>query len=186
MAKLIIFSGPSGVGKKTLLTKIINLVKYNCLYSISMTTRQKRPNEIDGKDYFFVTKERFIQAIKSNEMLEYATYIDNYYGTPKKFVNDNLKKGKNVLLEIEINGAMQILQKKISNVLSIFIEPPSLDTLKQRLIKRNTESSITINKRIKQAEWEIQKKNIFDYVLVNNNLEETEKKIIDIFNKELI
>ena len=113
-AKLILLCGPSGSGKKTIWSGIINRPKYNAIFSVSMTTRKARKGEKHGDDYFFVTKKQFETAIKKKQFLEHATYIDNYYGTPKAFVIDNLKKNKNVFLEIEMNGALQIM-KNFSN-----------------------------------------------------------------------
>ena len=106
---LIVISGPSGVGKRTVLTPLLNDPELNLTYSISMTTREKREGEINGKDYFFLTKQQFEQEIKNDNLLEYATYVDNYYGTPKKYVNDLRNQGKNVLLEIEPQGALLIM-----------------------------------------------------------------------------
>lgn len=154
MAKLIIICGPSGVGKKTIYHDIIKQPKYNCVYSVSMTTRKKRNGEQEGKDYFFVDKKKFMQMVDSKQMLEYAQYINNFYGTPKKFVHNEIKKGKNVVLEIEINGLKQILannflQKK--DLLTIFIQPATFADLKKRLIFRHTEKLAIIKKRIQQA-----------------------------------
>lgn len=154
MAKLIIICGPSGVGKKTIYHDIIKQPKYNCVYSVSMTTRKKRNGEQEGKDYFFVDKKKFMQMVDNKQMLEYAQYINNFYGTPKKFVHNEIKKGKNVVLEIEINGLKQILannflQKK--DLLTIFIQPATFVDLKKRLIFRHTEKLAIIKKRIQQA-----------------------------------
>lgn len=154
MARLIIICGPSGVGKKTIYRDIIKQPKYNCIYSVSMTTRKKRKDEEEGKDYFFVNKKQFKQAINRGLMLEYTTYIDNFYGTPKKFIDDNIKNGINVVLEIEINGLKQILANEFlqkNNPLTIFIQPNSFGDLAKRLMHRHTEKLSIIKKRIEQA-----------------------------------
>jgi guanylate kinase len=153
---LIVLSGPSGVGKKTIWGPLINDKKLKLAFSISMTTRAKRFDEVDKRDYFFVTKQQFKKAIANGDMLEYATYVNNYYGTPKRFVNQLRAKGMNVLLEIESNGALQIMdyakKNKDKGVVTIFIAPPSLQHLHERLKKRGTESDKKIKERIKQAE----------------------------------
>lgn len=185
--KLILLCGPSGSGKRTIWGKIINQPKYKCVYSVSMTTRKPRKGEKDGKDYFFVTKKQFETAIKKNQFLEYATYIDNYYGTPKSFVLNNLKKNKNVFLEIEMNGALQIMKNfpNKKKMFSIFICPPSMKELERRLISRQTETKETIKKRLKQAKWELTKKKLFDYVIVNDDINESRKQLRQILAKEL-
>mgnify|MGYP002474593558 CR=1 FL=1 len=183
---LIVISGPSGVGKRTVLTPLLNDPELNLTYSISMTTREKREGEINGKDYFFLTKQQFEQEIKNDNLLEYATYVDNYYGTPKKYVNDLRNQGKNVLLEIEPQGALLIMDyiKKQNDhkFLSIFIAPQSIEILKSRLLGRATESKAKIEKRIKQAEWELSLKDKYDYYVVNgSDPKDATKKIKEIF-----
>lgn len=186
-AKLILLCGPSGSGKKTIWSGIINKPKYNVIFSVSMTTRKARKGEKHGSDYFFVTKKQFENAIKKKQFLEYATYIDNYYGTPKAFVLNNLMKNKNVFLEIEMNGAIQIMKnfQDKKKMFSIFICPPSMTELKKRLIKRRTENEVIISKRIKQAKWEISMKKMFDYVIVNKDIRTSKKQFREILDKEL-
>ena len=189
MAKLIIICGPSGVGKKTIYHDIIKQPKYNCVYSVSMTTRKKRKDEKDGKDYFFVNKKQFMQMVNQNRMLEYTEYIGNLYGTPKTFIYNKIKKGKNIILEIEIDGLKQILannflQKK--DLLTIFIQPANFIDLKKRLILRHTEKLTIIKKRIQQAKKEMKAKKLFQYVITNKIVEEAKKELISIFNKELL
>lgn len=189
MAKLIIICGPSGVGKKTIYHDIIKQPKYNCVYSVSMTTRKKRSDEQDGKDYFFVNKTQFMNAIKQGQLLEYTKYIDNFYGTPKKFIHEKIKKGLNIVLEIEINGLKQILANNFlqkENILTIFIKPTTFANLKKRLIKRHTEKLSIIKKRIQQAKWEMKAKNLFQYVITNKKVEVAQRELISIFNKELL
>ena len=149
--KIIVISGPSGVGKRTVWSPIINDPRFNLVFSVSMTTRPKRAGEIDGKDYFFLTKSQFEEKIREHALLEYATFAGNYYGTPKEFVDKLRAEGKNVCLEIEPQGGLQIIkmceQNKDKGLLTIFIVPPSLEELKNRLIKRDTESKeVIVNK----------------------------------------
>lgn len=186
--KLIIICGPSGTGKKTVWTGIIDNPKYNTIFSVSMTTRTKRPDEIQNKDYIFVTEEQFKKAIAENKMLEWAIYVNNYYGTPKEFVETNLAQGKNVFLEIEMQGVLNVL-KNWSNkedLLSIFIIPPSLSALKDRLLNRKTESEDVIQKRIKQSQWELTQKDKFDYVIVNDKVAQAKKELEAILDKCLL
>ncbi|MBO6021317.1 guanylate kinase [bacterium] len=168
--KLIIISGPSGVGKKTIIDQIYPIKSLNLHQSISMTTRQPRVNEIDGKDYFFVSKQEFEEKIKNHEFLEYAIYNNNYYGTPKSFVLKTLEEGNNVLLEIETDGLKKLLNDKI-NAYKIFIAPPSIDALKQRLLNRNTDSLQVINERIQKAIKELELIHMYDVCIINNDLQ---------------
>ena len=190
--KIVVISGPSGVGKKTVWTPVINDPRLNLSFSVSMTTRPKRVGEIDGKDYFFLTKPQFEEKIREHELLEYATFADNYYGTPKRFVDNLRDEGKNVFLEIEPQGGLQIIKMCEKNndkdLLTIFIVPPSLDELKSRLIKRDTESKEVIEKRIEQAKWEIKQKDSYQYVIVNKPglQDEASKELMDILLKELV
>lgn len=186
-AKLILLCGPSGAGKKTIWSGIINKPKYNMTFSVSMTTRKPRKGEKHGVDYFFVTKKQFETAIKKKQFLEYATYIDNYYGTPKSFVLNNLKKNMNVFLEIEMNGAIQIMKNfpNKKKMFSIFVCPPSTNELRKRLIKRHTENEKVIDKRVEQSKWEISKKKLFDYVIVNKDIKASKKQLKEILDKEL-
>ena len=190
--KIIVISGPSGVGKKTVWTPVINDPRLNLSFSVSMTTRPKRVGEIDGKDYFFLTKPQFEEKIREHELLEYATFADNYYGTPKRFVDNLRDEGKNVFLEIEPQGGLQIIKMCEKNndkdLLTIFIVPPSLDELESRLIKRDTESKEVIEKRIEQAKWEIRQKDNYQYVIVNKPglQDEASKELMDILLKELV
>ena len=143
---LVVVSGFSGAGKGTIMKRITE--KYdNYALSISATTRAPRKGEEEGKSYFFVSKPRFEEMIDSDELVEYAKYVDNYYGTPRKFVEDCLNQGKDVILEIEIQGALKI-KKKFPNSLLIFMTPPSAEELRNRLIGRNTEDEETVNKRL--------------------------------------
>ena len=188
MGKLIITCGPSGVGKKTIWGPIVTDKKYNIVYSISMTTRKQRIGEKNGVDYFFVSKHKFLKTIKNNQLLEWAQYINNYYGTPKNFVVNNIAKGKNIFLEIEIQGAMKIIKNwnNSSQLVSIFITPPSLKVLQERLINRNTESQNIIKKRITQAKKELSMKKHFKYIIINDLIDRARNELSTILNKELL
>lgn len=182
--KLIIISGPSGVGKKTVITKLMKILNLPLDYSISWTTRKKRKGEIEGIDYYFKTKKEFMDGIKKGKLLEYAKYEDNFYGTPLDLVQKSLKKGKHVLLEIEVIGAMQVLElKKKINLISIFLLPPTINDLIIRLKKRGTNSQESIKKRIEKANWEISQKNKYDYQVINDNVEKAALQIKKIIEK---
>ena len=178
----IVISGPSGVGKDTIAD---NLIKDKVgIYSVSMTTRNKRVGEIDGKDYFFESKEEFENNIKENKFLEHAKYNDNYYGTLKDFVFNNINKGINVLAVIDVQGAMQI-EKVFPNAVTIFLMPPSFDELENRLINRNTDSEEDIIRRLNIAKTEITYKDKYDYIVINNTVDKTVLEIKNIINKEI-
>lgn len=180
---LIVLSGPSGVGKGTVRKALFSQPGNDFQYSVSMTTRQPRPGEVNGKDYFFVSKEEFEQHIREGQMLEYAKYVDNYYGTPLKYINDTLDEGKDVFLEIEVNGAMQVRSKCPDGVF-IFLTPPDLMELRQRLIHRGTDSMEVINKRIHKAFGEIQMMQNYDYAVVNDQVDNAVTKIKDVIRSE--
>ncbi len=180
---LIVLSGPSGVGKGTVRKAIFDQPGNDFQYSISMTTRQPRPGEKDGVDYFFVSKEEFEENIQTGQMLEYAKYVDNYYGTPLKYIDETLAAGKDVFLEIEVNGAMQVRSKRPDGVF-IFLTPPDLMELKQRLIHRGTDSMDVINKRIHKAFSEIEMMQNYDYAVVNDEVENAVEKIKGIIRSE--
>ncbi|AEV95323.1 guanylate kinase [Pediococcus claussenii] len=166
---LIVLSGPSGVGKGTVRKAIFEQKDNDFQYSISMTTRQPRNGEVNGEDYFFVSKSDFEDKIAHGQMLEYAKYVDNYYGTPLQYVNQTLDSGKDVFLEIEVNGARQVREKMPDGVF-IFLTPPDLVELKQRIINRGTEDMATIDKRMGKAVDEIKTMRDYDYAVVNDDL----------------
>lgn len=165
---LIIFSGPSGVGKGTVRKIFFDQEELNLAFSISMTTRKPRNGEVDGKDYYFVTHERFENAIKNDEMLEYAEFVGNYYGTLIEEVDRLRDQGKNVLLEIEVQGALQVIDK-VPDSLSIFLVPPSMEELKRRIEGRQTESQEVINQRLDKAAKEMELMNHYRYVICNES-----------------
>ena len=178
---LIVFSGPSGVGKGTVRQEIFSTPDHKFEYSVSMTTRQKRPGEVDGVDYFFRTREEFEELIKNGQMLEYAEYVGNYYGTPLTYVNETLDKGIDVFLEIEVQGALQV-KKKVPDGVFVFLTPPDLDELKDRLVGRGTDSEEVIRQRIERAKEEIALMREYDYAVVNDEVPlaaERVKRIIE-------
>ena len=177
----IVISGPSGVGKGTIVKKLLE--RCNAWYSISMTTRQKRENEIDKVNYFFVSREEFEKTIKENDFIEYATYNNNYYGTPRKEIDNKLNKNIDVIAEIEVKGAKKVKELYKDSVL-IYILPPSFEELETRLRNRNTEDNATIEKRLNIAKEELKQIDIYDYVVVNNTVEETTNKVINIIKSE--
>ncbi len=182
---IILISGPSGVGKGTIIEKLMKYPELKLVYSISATTRNKRIGEIDGKHYFFKSHDEFEKMIKNNELLEYAKYVNNYYGTPMSQVESILNSGNNLLLEIEYQGVIQVL-KKIPESISIFITPPSFKELYNRLKNRGSETIELIDQRIDQAKKELCiSKKIYKYVIVNDILEETVKEIYNILAKEI-
>lgn len=178
--KLVIVSGPSGSGKSTV-TKIVK-DRLGIPLSISATTRKPRVGEIDGKDYFFLTKEKFEEKIKSDEFYEYANVHGNYYGTLKEVVESNLKKGNNVILEIDVQGALIVKEKKKDAVL-VFFKTENMDVLEERLRKRKTDSEEIILTRLKNASEELKYESEYDYTIINNDIEKSCQELIDIINK---
>ena len=172
---LVVVSGFSGAGKGTLMKNL--LAKYNnYALSISCTTRKPREGELDGREYFFKTKEEFEEMISKDELVEYARYVDNYYGTPKEFVRSQLDAGKDVLLEIEIQGALKIKEKFPEAVL-VFITPPSGEELKSRLTGRGTESPEVVEKRLQRAVQESEGVEAYDYILINDDIDTCTEKL---------
>lgn len=183
---LIVLSGPSGVGKGTLRMEIMKKNDLNLWFSVSMTTRKMREGEMNGREYFFVGKEEFLDAVERGELLEYNNFVDNYYGTPKKIIEKMRNKGFNVLLEIDTNGARQVMRQIPSeDILSIFVLPPSLDELASRLEKRGSEPPDVIAKRIQVAEREIDySKTHYRYHVVNDDLTRCADEIASIIRHE--
>ena len=179
---LIVVSGPSGAGKDTICHKLIK-ENSNIWMSVSMTTRKPRPLEKDGVDYFFVSSEEFENKINDNTFLEYASYNDNYYGTPKDKVEEKLNEGKDVILVIDINGAINI-KKIIPSALFIFIMPPDMETLKNRLIGRKTESKDKVVQRFITAYNEVNNYKKYNYVVVNDKVEDAVNKVKSIIQSE--
>ncbi len=179
---LIILSGPSGAGKGTIHNELLKTEK-NLTYSVSMTTRSPRPDEKDGIDYYFVTEEKFQKEIKKGSFLEYACVHGNYYGTLKKNVTDSLDNGFDVILEIDIQGALKIKENN-SDAIFIFIMPPSMRELKNRLVKRGTETKEKIIERFKNAYKEINEMNKYNYVVINDDVDKAVEKVRSIMIAE--
>ena len=173
--KLIILTGPSGVGKGTVVKEILGKDK-NIWLSISATTREPRKGEKEGEDYYFLNQEKFNEMIEQNLFLEWAQFAGNYYGTPLSSVNEKIKQGFTVLLEIEVEGAKQI-KEKFPNSLSIFLLPPDIAELERRIRNRGTEKEEALKKRLSRANYEISESNQFDFALTNHNVNETAKRI---------
>lgn len=173
---LIVLSGPSGVGKGTVRKAIFDHPKTNFKYSISMTTRDPRIGEVDGVDYFFKSKEKFEELIAADKFIEYAKYVGNYYGTPVDYVKDTIEAGDDIFLEIEVEGAKQV-REKFPDALFIFLSPPGLKELENRLIGRGTDSDDVIKRRISKAKEELRLMNLYDYVVVNEDVDEARGRI---------
>ena len=167
--KLIVVSGFSGAGKGTVIKRLRE--KYDYSLSISATTRQPREGEVDGKDYYFKTVDEFKSLIDYNGFIEWAQYVDNFYGTPRKFVEEEIAAGKNVILEIEVQGAMNV-KSQYPNAILIFISTKDIDTLRNRLVGRGTESEEVINKRIARAAQEAESMESYEFIVINDDLEE--------------
>ncbi|MFC4023207.1 guanylate kinase [Oceanobacillus longus] len=179
---LFILSGPSGVGKGTVRKKLFEEAT-ELQYSISMTTRNMRPGEMDGVDYFYKSVEEFENLIEQNQLLEYAKYVSNYYGTPRTYVEETLEKGQDVFLEIEVQGALQVKENFPEGVF-IFLFPPSLEELKNRIVNRGTESQELVLNRLKEARKEIEMMDAYDYVVVNDQVEHAVDKVKSIIQSE--
>ena len=165
---LIVFSGPSGVGKGTVRALFADREELNLAYSISMTSRPMRPGETDGVEYHFVSREEFEKAIANDELLEYAEFVGNYYGTPKAYVEKLRDEGKNVLLEIEVQGA-SIVKEKCPDALSIFLIPPSMEELERRIRGRKTEPEEIVQQRLAKAQREMNMMSRYQYVICNDD-----------------
>lgn len=167
---LIVLSGPSGVGKGTVRKELFSQPDTNYEYSISMTTRSPREGEVDEVDYFFKTRSEFEELIEQDQLLEYAEFVGNYYGTPLEYVNKMRDAGRDVFLEIEVQGAAQV-RSKVPDGLFIFLAPPSLSELEERLVGRGTESNDVIASRLQAARQELEMMNLYDYVVENDEVE---------------
>ncbi|KKB39288.1 guanylate kinase [Bacillus thermotolerans] len=176
---LIVLSGPSGVGKGTVRKELFSKPDVAFEYSISMTTRAPREGEVDGVDYFFKTREEFEQLIDDGKLLEYAEFVGNYYGTPVDYVRETLDAGKDIFLEIEVQGAKQV-REKFPEGLFIFLAPPSLSELYNRIVNRGTESDEVIQGRMEKARKEIEMMSLYDYVVENDEVEKACDRILSI------
>lgn len=179
---LLIMSGPSGVGKGTVREELMKDKSLNLFYSVSMTTRNMRPGEVNGREYYFVTKEDFMKQVAEDNLLEWAEYVGNCYGTPRDKVEAMRNEGKNVLLEIDVKGAENVF-KKVPDVVSIFIAPPSVEELRNRLKGRGTESDEVINNRVNAAAKELEYKGLYKHVVINDKLEDAVEEIRQIIKR---
>lgn len=179
--KIITVSAPSGTGKTTIVRKVLEEMP-ELVFSISATTRKRRENEIDGRDYFFLTEEEFRTKISNDEFAEWGKFYDSYYGTFRKFIEDVVNTGKSVLLEIDTKGALQI-KKMLPESILIFILPPSIEELVTRLKNRNTESEEQLQKRIERAKLELSMKDNFDYFVENRELDTATAQIKSLIEK---
>lgn len=183
---LIVMSGPSGVGKGTVRRLVMADKSLNLAYSVSMTTRPRREHETPGVDYFYVTKEEFQKTLDEDGFLEHAQFVGNYYGTPKAYVEKLRNEGKNVLLEIEVEGAKQVISKcHGSDVVTIFLIPPSMEDLEQRIRKRGTESEEVIQQRLAKAQRELELKYAYDYPVINDTVKSAADQIRKIIRDKI-
>ena len=180
--RLFVISGPSGAGKSTVVFKAIEGRDDVC-FSTSVTTRKPRPNEVDGREYFFVDLDRFKEMVENDELLEHATYVANSYGTPRKFGEDKLDSGLDVLLDIEVQGARQINEKK-PDAVKIFIIPPSLAELRRRLVGRGTDTERAIEARLIRARQEYAEADFYDYIIINDDPDRAAKELAAIMLAE--
>lgn len=180
--RLIVVSGPSGAGKSTVVFKAINGRDKMC-FSTSVTSRKPRPGEVDGREYFFIDAEKLEQMVRNDELLEHAVYVGNYYGTPRKFVEDKLADGDSVFLDIEVQGARQV-KEKMPDAIMIFLIPPSLGELKKRLESRGTETEETIKGRLARAREEYAEADFYDYIVVNDDIDAAANELLSILTAE--
>ncbi len=180
---LVVLSGPSGVGKGTVRKALFDLEGHDLEYSTSMTTRAPRSGEIDGEDYYFVSREEFERRIKDDAFLEWAEFVGHYYGTPKDKIETHLKAGKEVVLEIEVQGALQVREKAPDGVF-IFVAPPNKEALYRRLLRRGTESAETIQKRMDKAEREFPLAHKYDYIVINDEVTNAADRVLAIIRAE--
>jgi len=181
--KLFVFSAPSGAGKTTIIKNVLKKFP-ELIFSVSATTRKQRYYEIEGRDYFFLTEDEFKRKIGNNEFIEWEKTYDYFYGTLRSFVSENVEKGKSVVLEVDVKGALKIKESYPDSVL-IFITPPSIEELKKRLANRKTETDMDFRKRIERAKMELSFNDKFDYNVVNENLKEAENQVFEIIKNEL-
>lgn len=180
---LIVLSGPSGVGKGTVRAAVFANNQFQYVYSVSATTRAQRPGEVDGKDYYFVSREEFETMIQNEDLLEYAEYVGNYYGTPIQKIEENLAAGHDIFLEIEVQGAMKVKERMPEGIF-IFLAPPNLEELESRITGRGTDAAHVIQERMATAKEEIELMQHYDYVVVNDQVQHAVDKINAIIQSE--
>ena len=180
--KLIVISGPSGAGKSTVVFNAMG-DRNDCCFSTSVTTRDPRPGEVDGREYFFVDNAEFDRMVENDELLEHAEYVEHKYGTPRNYVVNKLNDGANVILDIEVQGARQV-KAKMPEAVTIFIVPPSLTELERRLTNRGTETEETVRARLERARQEYQEADFYDYIIINEEYEKAADELSAIINAE--
>lgn len=180
--KLFVISGPSGAGKSTVVSRAMQDREDVC-FSTSVTTRSPRPGEVDGREYFFIDRERFEEMVRNDELLEHAEYVSNGYGTPRAYVEKKLAEGLNVLLDIEVQGARQV-REKVPDSVKIFIVPPTLEELRRRLEGRGTETAASIEGRLERARQEYGEATFYDYIIVNDLVEVAAQELAAIITAE--
>jgi len=179
--KLVVISAPSGTGKGTVISKLLKL-QQDFTFSISATTRKPRSGETDGVEYFFISKERFKEMIKNNEFLEYAEYVGEFYGTPVKPIKEYIDSGKTVILDIEVQGAKQVMAKDIEAT-TIFLVPPDMEELEKRLRGRGTDSDEVVASRLNRARQELKEKHHYNHVVINDCSAHAADEILSLINK---
>ena len=180
--KLFVVSGPSGVGKNTILNRVV-AGRENVQYSISATSRAKRPGEIDGKSYFFVTREQFEAMLQQGELLEYAEYVGNYYGTPLKPIEQATQAGVDVVMDLDVVGALK-MRKRVENAVLVFVAAPSFDVIRQRLIHRGDVAPDVMESRLERARWECEQAGEYDYIIINDSVERATQELMAIMTAE--
>lgn len=180
--KLFVVSGPSGVGKNTLLNAVVAR-SVHVRYSISATSRAMRPGEVDGKSYYFVTREQFEKLIADDALLEYAEYVGNYYGTPLQPIREAIEAGTDIVMDVDVVGALKI-KKRLPGAVLVFIAAPSFDALRQRLIHRGDVSPEAMAERLERARWEYTQAHQYDYILLNEDVEQTAGELMAIMTAE--
>jgi guanylate kinase len=180
--KLIVFSAPSGTGKTAIKNYLLKLDP-RIAFSISATTRTQRDGERDGKDYYFISEQEFQEHIQNDDFIEYDHHFNNYYGTLKMAVEPDLKLGCNVIMDIDVNGALAVKKKYSDQSVLIFIKPPSMEELKKRLMSRGTETEESLKVRLARVEQEMEKANAFDYIVINDTVERAANEILEIIRK---
>jgi len=180
--KLVVISAPSGTGKGTVITHLLEK-RPDYIFSVSATTRTARPGEIHGKEYFFLTRDRFYEMISKNEFLEYAEYVGNFYGTPVSHIDEYIENGKTIILDIEVQGAKQVVKKK-PDAITIFIVPPDMNELENRLRGRGTDSEEKLKARLERARLELEEKRFYDHVVVNDYVTRAVDEILTIIDRK--
>ncbi len=180
---LVVLSGPSGVGKGTVRSALFEMENHNLIYSVSVTTRKPRGKEKEGVDYYFVDEKEFLKRVDEGKFLEYTKFVGHYYGTLQESIDNKLAEGSEVILEIEVDGALQV-KEKMPGAVFIFIAPPSLKDLEKRLIERGTESNYELHERLEKAKNELKLAYLYDYIVINDTVENAADKILAIIRAE--